>query len=97
MTVELQPVFNLAISALVGVAVYFFKKVQNHETRIQKVEDIFAIKFEHLIKEIDDMKAELKNLSHMVHKQAGNEVNLRTAVDLMVSELKEYKQQHEKN
>jgi type II secretory pathway component PulM len=89
MTVELQPIFNLAISALVGVAIYFFKMVQNHEKRIQKVEDIFSIKFEHLITEIESMKKEVEHLSKMVHKAANQETNMNTALNMLIEKLKD--------
>lgn len=89
MTVELQPIFNLAISALVGVAIYFFKMVQNHEKRIQKVEDIFSIKFEHLISEIESMKKEVSHLSQMVHKAANTETNMNTALNMLIEKLKD--------
>ncbi len=72
-----------------GVSIYFFKVSQNHEQRIQKVEDIFSIKFEHLMKEIDDMKHEITNLTTMVNKQANNESNMKNAVDLLLQKLLE--------
>jgi len=88
MTIELQPIFNLAISALVGVALYFFKMSQNHEKRIQKMEDIFAIKIEHLIVEIENMKKQIEHLSIVVEKTVETESNMSMAVDLLVKELR---------
>jgi len=88
MTIELQPIFNLAISALVGVALYFFKMSQNHEKRIQKMEDIFAIKIEHLIVEIENMKKQIEHLSIVIEKTVETESNMSMAVDLLVKELR---------
>ena len=89
MTIELQPIFNLAISGLGGAAIYFFKTVQNHEKRIQKVEDIFSIKFEHLISEVESMKKEVSHLSQMVHKAANTETNMHTALNMLIDKLKD--------
>ena len=88
MTIELQPIFNLAISGLIGVALYFFKMSQNHEKRIQKIEDISSMKFEHLIEEIQDLKKQIEHVTLMVEKTIDTENNMSMAVDLLVSHLK---------
>jgi len=88
MTIELQQIFNVLMPFFIGICLYFFKVVQGHEKRIQKMEDIFAIKIEHLIVEIENMKKQIEHLSIVVEKTVETESNMSMAVDLLVKELR---------
>jgi ribosome-binding ATPase YchF (GTP1/OBG family) len=89
MIVEIQQIINTLAPVFIGVCLYFFRVVQGHEKRIQKVEDIFSIKIEHLIAEIEIMKKQIDHISKVVEKNVTTENNMSKAVDLLVKELKE--------
>jgi hypothetical protein len=88
MTIELQQIFNVLMPFFIGICLYFLKVVQGHEKRIQKMEDIFAIKIEHLIVEIENMKKQIEHLSIVIEKTVETESNMSMAVDLLVKELR---------
>lgn len=88
MTIDIQQIINILAPFFIGLCLYFFKIVQGHEKRIQKMEDIFAIKIEHLIAEIEIMKKQIDHLSSVVEKTVTVESNMSKAVDLLVKELK---------
>lgn len=94
MTLDFQYVFNLGIMALAGVATYLFNKSQDHERRIQKLEDVTSIKIDDLITKVDKLeisneKLELKinELAHNIHKEKNQEQQLATVMNLMLKEL----------
>jgi hypothetical protein len=94
MTIDIQQIINIIAPFFIGVCLYFFKVVQGHEKRIQKMEDIFAIKIEHLIAEIEIMKKQIDHLSSVVEKTVETESSMNKAVALLVKELK---QKNERN
>ena len=94
MTLDFQYVFNLGIMALAGVATYLFNKSQDHERRVQKLEDVTSIKIDDLITKVDKLeisneKLELKinELAHNIHKEKNQEQQLATVMNLMLKEL----------
>lgn len=94
MTLEFQHVFNLGIMALSGVATYLFNKSQDHERRIQKVEDITSIKIDTLIEKVNDLektqeKLEVKiaELAHNLHKEKNVESQLTQTLALLLKKL----------
>ena len=94
MTLDFQYVFNLGIMALAGVATYLFNKSQDHERRVQKLEDVTSIKIDDLITKVDKLeisneKLELKinELAHNIHKEKNQEQQLAMVMNLMLKEL----------
>lgn len=84
MTVELQPILNMAFGAVGGVAMYLFAQGQSHERRIQKIENVkdlelAAIKNEVAVldkKVVDgfhEINQKLSILSTNIHKQKNEE------------------------
>ena len=94
MSLDFQYVFNLGVMALVGVAAYLFNKLQDHEKRIQKVEDVTAIKIDDLITKVDKLevtneKLEVKinELAHNIHQEKNVESQMVQALNLLYKEL----------
>lgn len=88
MQLEFQYIFNLGIMALAGVATYLFNKVQDHERRVQKLEDIHTIKIDQLSKQIVELEAKVDVLADNIHKERNQENQLTQAINLLYKELK---------
>lgn len=60
---------SIAISILGVVAKYLFGKIQDHEKRVQKVEDLHGNKLDSLEKKIDQMQITIQTLANNLHKE----------------------------
>ena len=94
MNLEFQYIFNLGIMALAGIATYLFNKVSDHEKRIQKVEDVTAIKIDDLISKVDKLElsnekleVKIEELAHNIHKEKNVESQLTVTLGLVLKEL----------
>jgi len=101
MQLEFQYLFNLGIMALAGIATYLFNKSQDHERRVQKLEDVTSIKIDDLITKVDKLevsneKLEVSNeklevkieeLAHNLHKEKNAENQLTSVMKLVLLEL----------
>lgn len=101
MNLEFQYIFNLGIMALAGIATYLFNKVSDHEKRIQKVEDVTAIKIDDLITKVDKLEVSnekleqrMAEIAHNIHKEKNVENQLTMTLNLV---LKELQKKHETN
>lgn len=88
MQLEFQYIFNLGIMALAGVATYLFNKTQDHERRVQKLEDIHTIKIDQLSKQIVELEAKVDVLADNIHREKNQENQLTQAINLLYKELK---------
>ena len=68
------------ITFLGGVSKYLFDKNQDHERRIQKMEDIHGDKLELLEKKIDKLEISIQNLANNLHKEKNEEFQLTMAI-----------------
>lgn len=75
------------ITFLGGVSKYLFDKNQDHEKRIQKIEDIHGNKFETLEKKIDNLEVSIQNLASNLHKEKNQEHNLTIAITKLYQHL----------
>lgn len=77
MQLEFQYIFNLGIMIVGGVAMYLFGRTQDHEKRIQKVEDVQGTKLDRLTNDFEnfqvEMRAQLKTISDNIHKKNNTE------------------------
>jgi hypothetical protein len=94
MALEFQYLFNLGIMALAGVATYLFNKIQDHEKRIQKVEDVTSIKIDSLIDKVDKLEISNEKLNvnftelvHNIHKEKKVENELTQTLSLLLKKL----------
>lgn len=74
---------------------YLFDKVQDHEKRVQKMEDVHGNKFEALEKKIDRLEICIQNLADNLHKERNQEHNLTIAITKLYEHLE--KVQHERH
>jgi ferritin len=88
MHLEFQYIFNLGIMALAGVATYLFNKNQDHERRIQKLEDIHTIKIDLLSRQIVELEAKFDVLADNINREKNQENQLTQAINLLYKELK---------
>jgi hypothetical protein len=94
MMVELQPVMNVLLGAVSAVAVYLFQQQQNHEKRIQKIEDVHAVKLDHLVNKVDKMELQnqeldkkITELSYNIHREKNSENALVQAINLLITTI----------
>jgi hypothetical protein len=84
MTVELQPILNLAFGGVSGIAMWLFAQGQSHEKRIQKIENVKDLELAAIKKEVADLdkkvvdgfheiNEKLTTLSTNIHKQKNEE------------------------
>lgn len=72
---------------------YLFDKVQDHEKRVQKMEDIHGDKLELLEKKIDKLEISIQNLSNNLSKVKNEEFQLTMAI----TNLYKFLERNEKN
>jgi len=94
MNLEFQYIFNLGIMALAGIATYLFNKSQDHERRVQKLEDVTSIKIDDLINKVDKLEVsneklevKIEELAHNLHKEKNAENQLTSVMKLVLLEL----------
>jgi phage-related tail protein len=68
MTVELQPIINLAFGIVSGVCIWFFNKSADHEKRIQKIEDVQGNAIENLEKTVEKLEGKVDELAKSVNE-----------------------------
>lgn len=71
---------GVAVSFLGAVSKYLFDKVQDHEKRVQKMEDIHGDKLTTLEKKIDKLEISIQNLATNLHKEKNQEHQLSVAI-----------------
>lgn len=85
---ELNLVLFGVICALIGIIYATLttkinkleNKQENHEKRIQKVEDVHGPKFDTLEKKIDKLEISIQTLSENLHKEKNEEHSLTIAI-----------------
>lgn len=84
-------VAGVAVSFLGAVSKYLFDKVQDHEKRIQKIEDVQGTKLDNISSELKDFKhdvaSKLDALTNMIHKEKNQENVLNNTLTLLLKEL----------
>jgi glutamate dehydrogenase/leucine dehydrogenase len=91
---------GIAISFLGAVTKYLFDSRQDHEKRIQKIEDIQGTEIEKLGVEIKDLKTEVKEdvrkinekidiLSKHIHNEKNVESQIEVTLRLLLKHLEE--------
>ena len=83
-TVEINSLAVFLMVCVAGfvlwLAKYLFGKLQDHETRIQSIEDIQGTKLDNLEKKIDKIELSIEALSANIHKEKNAENQLVQAV-----------------
>ena len=64
---------GLGFTVLSGAWTYLFAKTQSHETRIQTCEQLQGQKIENLIKDVEELKKNIKELAEQFHKDKNAE------------------------
>ena len=88
-------VLSILTAVLGFFSKYLFDKVQDHEKRVQKMEDVHGNKFEALEKKIDRLEISIQNLAENLHKEKNQEHNLTIAITKLYEHLE--KVQHERH
>ena len=101
MQLEFQYIFNLGIMAIGGIAMYLFGKSQDHEKRIQKVEDIQGTKLDRLTTDFEkfqlDINLKLTKISEEIHKKNGTDNAIDKTMNAVLKHLeKEYEAKQKK-
>lgn len=73
-------VLSILTAVLGFFSKYLFDKVQDHEKRVQKMEDVHGNKFEALEKKIDRLEISIQNLANNLHKEKNEEFQLTMAI-----------------
>lgn len=73
-------VLSILTAVLGFFSKYLFDKVQDHEKRVQKMEDVHGNKFEALEKKIDRLEISIKTLADNLHKEKNEEFQLTMAI-----------------
>jgi uncharacterized protein YlxW (UPF0749 family) len=68
MTVELQPIINLAFGTVSGICLWFFNKSADHEKRIQKIEDVQGNAIQKLEKTVEKLEQKIDNLTLAINE-----------------------------
>jgi uncharacterized coiled-coil protein SlyX len=94
MMVELQPLINTAFGIVSAVAVWFFARVQDHEKRVQKIEDLHTQGIDDLkqdLKEIeikfDKMQDTLNDLTLKINNKSYNDNDLAMAINSLIKKI----------
>ena len=88
-------VLSILTAVLGFFSKYLFDKVQDHEKRVQKMEDVHGNKFEALEKKIDRLEISIQTLADNLHKEKNQEHNLTIAITKLYEHLE--KVQHERH
>jgi ferritin len=86
-------ILTILVSILGFFSKYFFDKAQDHEKRIQKMEDLHGDRLTTLEKKIDKLEISIQNLATNLHKEKNEEHNLTIAI----KKLYEFLETHEKH
>lgn len=86
-------VLSILVAVLGFFSKYLFDKVQDHEKRIQKMEDLHGDRLTTLEKKIDKLEISIQNLATNLHKEKNEEHNLTIAI----KKLYEFLETHEKH
>jgi hypothetical protein len=81
MQIEIQYIINVAFGIVSGIAIYLFNQSNQHEKRIQKIEDVQSIKIEDLKKDFEAMEKKIDALTKAV-----NELSLALKVNTIAYE-----------
>jgi hypothetical protein len=84
MTLDINMIIGMSFTVLSGVSVYLFTVSQDHEKRIQKVEDVYTRETEKLIASVEDLKKQLAELTAYVHQKMHDDVNQRSYTDKII-------------
>lgn len=94
MTLDIQYVLNIILGAVTVVAGWLLARVQEHEKRVQRIEDVYTIKFEDLKAEFKDMEAKIDRLTQSmsdltmnIHKSKNQENALNTTLSAILNHL----------
>lgn len=68
MTVELQPIVNIVFGIVSAVCIWFFNKSNDHEKRIQKIEDVQGNAIKDLEKTVDKLEHKIDGLTSSINK-----------------------------
>lgn len=85
---DFQDILNILLGAVTSVALYLFHSVQGHEKRIQKIEDVHALKIDHIVNKVDAMEEKINEISASIHDKTV-ESNLAQAITLFTEQIKE--------
>ena len=80
---------GVAVSFLGAVSKYLFDKVQDHEKRVQSIEDIQGTKLDTLEKKIDKIETAIETLAANLHKEKNQENQLTIAITKLYQFLDE--------
>lgn len=80
---------GVAVSFLGAVSKYLFDKVQDHEKRVQSIEDIQGTKLDTLEKKIDKIETAIENLATNLHKEKNQENQLTIAITKLYQYLED--------
>ena len=67
---------GVTTTVLVGISKYLFNKMEDHEKRIQKMEDIHGDRLTQLEKKIDKLEISIQELAKNIHKEKNIENQL---------------------
>jgi len=91
MTFDPIYLINTMLLVLGGVSMYLFKGLQDHEKRVQRIEDVYALEVEKLSKHLEEVKKELHELTKYVHQKMHDDVNRQEytnkLIDLMYKKM----------
>jgi len=59
---------GVTTTVLMGISKYLFNKMEDHEKRIQKMEDIHGDRLTQLEKKIDKLEISIQELAKNIHK-----------------------------
>ena len=85
-------VLSILVAVLGFFSKYLFDKVQDHEKRIQKMEDLHGDRLSTLEKKIDKLEISIQNLATNLHKEKNQEHQLSIAI----TNLYKFLEQNEK-
>ena len=67
---------GVTTTVLMGISKYLFNKMEDHEKRIQKMEDIHGDRLTELEKKIDKLEISIQELAKNIHKEKNIENQL---------------------
>lgn len=94
-------ILSVLMTVLGFFSAYLFNKVQDHEKRIQRKEDVDGQKIDNLIKSFDEFKSEMKidikNLKIEVHDKKNYDGTLVVTMSAILKHLDKIQSQNEKD
>lgn len=89
---ETATVVNIFLSAIAAVAVYLFSKSNDHEKRIQKIEDVQGTKLDNLTEKVDEIERSIRKLSEDIH----GENSEKNALTKTLTQILKYMESNDK-